>query len=87
MEQGKSPWLRYAFFGHFSALIASIYGHRPGVFINMSVTEVLEAKEEEEEEVIDGDADPSARLCDRRIARLMCHDMTTKGGLPVVFCV
>ncbi|XP_062414059.1 uncharacterized protein LOC134135276 isoform X1 [Pungitius pungitius] len=48
MERGNSTRERYAFFGHLSALLASLYGHRPGVFRNMTVTEVLHAAEEEE---------------------------------------
>ncbi|TNN32943.1 hypothetical protein EYF80_056893 [Liparis tanakae] len=36
--------LRDTFYGHFSAFVVSIYGHRPGVFTNMTVPEVEAAR-------------------------------------------
>ncbi|XP_037544560.1 uncharacterized protein LOC119421255 [Nematolebias whitei] len=44
MEDDKSPELRHRFYGYFSALIASVYGHRIGVLIGMAVSEVEAAK-------------------------------------------
>lgn len=45
LENEDIPPLRYRFYGYMAAFIASIYGHRTGVFANMTVSEVQAAKE------------------------------------------
>ncbi|XP_051538590.1 uncharacterized protein LOC127431957 isoform X1 [Myxocyprinus asiaticus] len=44
LENNPSPKLQWSFYGHFSAYLASIYGHRGGVFQNMKMDEVVGAK-------------------------------------------
>jgi len=44
METEGNYNLRDDFYGHFSAFVMSIYGHRPGVLTNMTVPEVEAAR-------------------------------------------
>lgn len=44
MEKGPSLTALHRFTGYFSALVCSIYGHRPGVLTNMTVNEVVRAR-------------------------------------------
>nr|XP_020444811.1 uncharacterized protein LOC109953686 [Monopterus albus] len=46
LREDYTVQLRNAFYGYFSAFIASIYGHHPGVFKNMTVAEVRGAATE-----------------------------------------
>lgn len=45
MVEDTSQELRYRFYGYFAALIASVFGHRTGVLVNMTVSEVSAARD------------------------------------------
>ncbi|XP_013884095.1 uncharacterized protein LOC106532549 [Austrofundulus limnaeus] len=44
MESDQSLQLRYRFFGYLAAYIHCLYGHRPGVLVNLTVSEVKAAR-------------------------------------------
>ncbi|KAI7808200.1 hypothetical protein IRJ41_020067 [Triplophysa rosa] len=41
---GPTPRIQWKFYGLFSAFLSSVFGHRGGVFQNMTIQEVMEAK-------------------------------------------
>ncbi|XP_051553439.1 uncharacterized protein LOC127440720 isoform X3 [Myxocyprinus asiaticus] len=44
LESDPTPKLQWKFYGHFVAFLASIYGHRGGVYQNMTIKEVKGAR-------------------------------------------
>ncbi|KAI2647251.1 hypothetical protein H4Q32_026407 [Labeo rohita] len=44
LENNPSQKVQWQFYGHFAALLSSIYGHRGGVFQNITIQEVLAAQ-------------------------------------------
>ncbi|XP_075938455.1 uncharacterized protein LOC142939013 isoform X2 [Anarhichas minor] len=54
MEASGESDPRCTFYGYFSAFVASVYGHHPGVLTNMMVEEVWAAKEEDQTTPQDG---------------------------------
>lgn len=50
MADDGSAHLRHRFYGYLAALVTTLYGHRIGVLINMTVSEVEAAKAEERSE-------------------------------------
>ncbi|XP_057180265.1 uncharacterized protein LOC130547909 [Triplophysa rosa] len=44
LEMDPTPRIQWKFYGLFSAFLSSVFGHRGGVFQNMTIQEVMEAK-------------------------------------------
>ncbi|XP_048038383.1 uncharacterized protein LOC125263417 [Megalobrama amblycephala] len=70
--------LQWSFYGHLTTYLACIYGHRGGVFQNMTIAEMEAAKTGSKEGCFVINAKNSHTPGDRqKVAQFMCHDIST----------